>query len=219
MTNAGGMCTIPTLSVINFFDLNNERRITSMSAPLFDFYAANTKYVDDKDSATRTYVDAKDAATRNYSNNAVTALSTETMTEVDVLSTQASQVVTFLVAEMAEEEIRFRPVADEASNLKTCTLQQEIPLYFTLPALLQQHTDLITEVHLVFSFRKTKGIIFLEGRNTTSLTFDMTGTTLTVTETYYAESVSTLALGEILNAKVSLRATVASKVLRWHPPR
>jgi hypothetical protein len=40
----------------------------------------------------------------------------------------------------------------------------------------------------------------------------MTGTTPTVTKTYLAESVSTLAIGEALNAKATLRVTVASKV-------
>jgi hypothetical protein len=62
VTDTGGMCTIPTLSVARFLDING-KGITGMSAPLFDFHAANKKYVDDKDSATRTYVDGKDAAT------------------------------------------------------------------------------------------------------------------------------------------------------------
>jgi hypothetical protein len=133
------------------------------------------------------------------------------LSQIDTLSTQAGQIVTFLVAEMSEEEIPFRVIYNEVNDSKTLSVGQERPLYFNFPASLQQHTDLITEVRINFSCRKTNGVRFLTSQSSTSLAFDLTGSALTVTETFPAYAMTRSVLGETLNVKVTLRVTIASK--------
>jgi hypothetical protein len=214
----GIVCT-STVLIVNGSSSFRVKRIQDVGAPTSDTDAATKKYVDDTnvntrsyvdimESATMTYVDAHDHATRNSNDNAIAEL----LAQIDVLSTQAGQIVTFLVAEMSEEEIPFIVIYNEDDNSKTLTVGQERALNFTLPASLQEHTDLITEVKLTFSCRKTDGVRFFKGRSTTSLGFDLTGTALTVTESFPAFALSTSPLKEILNVKVTLRVTVASKV-------
>jgi hypothetical protein len=136
-------------------------RIQGVGAPLSDTDAATKKYVDDNETNTRSYVDAQKH---------------DLLSQIDTLSTQAGQIISILAAEMSEEEIPFRVIYSEDNNSKMLTVGQVRALHFIFPASLQNHTDLITEVKLTFSCRKSTGFMFLRGRSTTTLGFDMTGT-------------------------------------------
>jgi hypothetical protein len=173
------------------------KRIQGVGAPTSDTDAATKKYVDDTETDTRSYVDAQNQAL---------------LSQIDTLSAQAGQIISILAAEMSEEEIPFRVIYSEDNNSKMLTVGQARALHFIFPASLQNHTDLITEVKLTFSCRKTTGHMFLRGRSTTTLGFNMTGTELTVYESFPAFGLSTGQLDEILNVKVTLRVTIASNV-------
>jgi hypothetical protein len=172
-------------------------RIRDVGAPISDTDAATKKYVDDTETDTRSYVDAQKL---------------DLLTQINVLSTQAGHIISILAAEMSEEEIPFRVIYSEDNNSKMLTVGQARALHFIFPASLQNYTDLITEVKLTFSCRKTTGFMFLRGRSTTTLGFDMTGTELTVNESFPAFGLSTGPLDEILNVKVTLRVTIASNI-------
>jgi hypothetical protein len=172
-------------------------RIQGVGAPTSDTDAATKKYVDDAETDTRSYVDAQKQ---------------DLLSQISTLSTQMGHIISILAAEMREEEIPFRVIYSEDDNSKMLTVGQARALHFIFPASLQNHTDLITEVKLTFSCRKSTGFMFLRGRSTTSLSWDMTGTDLLVQESFPAFGLSTGQLDEILNVKVTLRVTIASNV-------
>jgi hypothetical protein len=213
----GLVCTTAALTV-SISSSFSDKRIQDVGAPTSETDAATKKYVDDtnaderlyvdiRESAIRVYVDAQDHATRNSNDNAIAQL----LGQIDVLSTQSSQTVTFLVAEMSEEEIPFRVIYNEVNDSKTLSVGHDRPLYFTFPSSLEQHTDLITKVRITFSCRKSDGVRFLSSQSSTTLAFDLTAFALTVAESFRAYAMTTSVLGQTLNVKVTLRVTVASK--------